>query len=377
MGTNSINYSSLSDQELIEERQRLKQQVVKFDLYQQATKISLNSLFGITGSTWFRFYDRDNFEAVTITGQFVIQYIAVEINSFLNAFFRTDNIDYILYIDTDSVYLAMETVVDRYKKALAKSNKPEPTTEEIVNFLDGFAKSKIEPAIDAGYKKMLDVINGTTEFKMKRESIAINGSWNAKKRYILSVLDNEGVRYPSPKLKYVGVEFAKATAPKYCRDKMKEAATIYLTGDKEKFYEYVEETKEGFYKLNPEEIGSPRGVSDLLKYHDAQIIYKSGTPIQVKGALVFNHLLEKMDLGMRYPKIKNGDKLKYVYLKTNPITKSNVISFSNILPKEFGLHQFVDYDLQYESSFENPLKLIVEAARWSLKPMTTLEGFFV
>lgn len=361
---------------LLEERAKYKQEAIKFDLYQQATKISLNSLFGVMGSTWFRFFDRDNFEAVTITGQFAIQYIAREINIFFNNFFKTTDIDYILYIDTDSVYLAMESVVERYKKAMANGNKPQPTTEEIVDFLDSFAQAKIEPAIDAGFTKMLGVINGTTHFKMKRESIAINGSWNAKKRYILSVLDNEGVRYSTPELKYIGVEFAKATSPKYCRDNMKEAARIYLRGDKDEFYEFVAKVKEGFYKLNPEEIAAPRGVSDLVKYADQQTIYKSGTPIQVKGALVHNHLIDKLDLGMRYQKIKNGDKLKYVYLKSNHITKSNVISFANVLPKEFGLHEFVDYDSQYESSFEKPLKLIVEAARWTLQPITTLEDLF-
>jgi DNA polymerase elongation subunit (family B) len=211
---------------------------------------------------------------------------------------------------------------------------------------------------------------------MKREAIANKGIWVAKKRYILNLFDEEGVRYEYPKLKVMGVEAVKSSTPEICRTKIKEAIRVIMNESEDDLIKYVADFKEVFKTLSPEEVAFPRSCNNLTKFSDSSMIYKKGTPIHVKGALIYNYYLHKHKLEFKYPVIKDSDKIKFLMLKIpNPI-KDTVISFSSKIPYEFDLHKYVDYDLQFQKTFTDPLKFILDSIGWKLEREATLEAFF-
>jgi len=369
--------AKLSTLDLKTEEKILVNEVAKFDLFQKATKISLNSLYGVIGNGYFRFFDLENAEAVTLTGQFIIQYIARALDEFLNKMCKTQGVRYVLYCDTDSVYLSMDKVV-----GMLKSRKADITHSEIIDNLDKTCSGLIEPFITQTFRDMVtNSLNGVGDFLfMKRESIADKAMWTAKKRYILNVYDDEGVRHKEADLKYIGVEIAKASAPKFCRDAMLKAVKLMMKGEREALWKLVEETRATFDTLQPEDIGFPRSVNGLEKYKDpsgrSPFVAGQGTPFHTKGALTYNFLLKTHQLGGKYQEIKEGEKIKYLYLKEPNKTKDRVIAFLNVLPKELGLNDFVDYNMQFEKSFIEPLGLILNPIGWSAEKRATLDSFF-
>ena len=211
---------------------------------------------------------------------------------------------------------------------------------------------------------------------MGREVIADRGIWTAKKRYILNVHDNEGVRLAEPKLKMMGIETAKSSTPQWVRKKLADALKVVMQGTEQELWEFVETARKEFRNLPPEEVAFPRGCKNLVQYADSTSIYSKGTPIHVRGSLLYNHLLKSKNLDMRYENIKNGEKIHFTYLSLpNPINE-NVISFINVLPKEFDLRRFVDYDMQFEKSFVDPLKVIITKLNWNVEPVASLNDFF-
>ena len=212
---------------------------------------------------------------------------------------------------------------------------------------------------------------------MKREAIADRGIWTAKKRYILNVHNNEGVQYAKPKIKVMGIEAVKSSTPAICRDAMKEMFKIIVQGDEKKTQNAIADFKDHFKTLTADKVAFPRGVSSVTDYQDSRTVYRKGTPIHVRGSLIYNHLLKKHNLTKKYRYITNGDKIKFVYLlKSNP-TRENVVSFADdYLPSEIGLSDFIDYDLQFEKTFLDPLDIILKSIGWSAEPISTLEDFF-
>jgi DNA polymerase elongation subunit (family B) len=211
---------------------------------------------------------------------------------------------------------------------------------------------------------------------MKREAIADRGIWTAKKRYILNVHDSEGVRYSEPKLKIMGIEAVRSSTPGSCRSKIKEALKIIMKDNETTLIQFIEKFKKEFFDMPVEDIAFPRSVNNLLEYSNSLTIYRKGTPIHVRGSLLFNHLLEKNKLTQKYTKINEGEKIKFVYLKMpNPI-RENVIAFSNILPEEFGLHEYIDYSMQFEKTFTDPLSKILDVINWNYERRSNLDLFF-
>jgi DNA polymerase elongation subunit (family B) len=332
---------------------------------QLALKTLLNSLYGAMGNNYFRYYDLRIAEGVTLSGQLAIRWAERSINEYVNHIVGTTNVDYVVAVDTDSNYVILDAVVKKF-------NPKNP-----VEFLNKFCKEGIEPIIVEAYNILFKKLNAReNRMVMKREAIADVGIWTAKKRYILNVHDNEGVRFTEPEIKMMGIEAIKSSTPEFCRDKLKETITCILRKSEAETQKSIAAIKTEFFAQEPHVIAFPRGIGEIDKYRSASTIYKKGTPINSRGALLHNKFLRDLNLISKYNEIRAGDKIKYLYLKTpNPINE-NVIAFIDILPTEFGLHKYVDYEMQFEKTFIDPLKLILDAIDWSVEERADLEFFF-
>jgi DNA polymerase elongation subunit (family B) len=251
-----------------------------------------------------------------------------------------------------------------------------------VDFLDKSVSKLIEPFIEKKYEELAQIMNCAGNYMhMKREVIASKGIWTAKKRYMLNVWDSEGVRYKSVKLKIKGIETTRSSTPQVVREKLKKSIDIIMNGDQEQLIDFICEFKKTFFSLPAEDVAFPRSVNNLKEYHSATSIYKKSTPIAVKGALIHNHFVRKMKLEKKYKLITDGDKIKFVYLKApNPICgpegKDMVITFLNSLPIELDLNNYIDYDTQFEKTFLEPLRNILNVIGWTVEKQNTLEEFF-
>jgi len=353
---------------------KLLRDISKFNNIQMAKKISLNSAYGAIGNVWFRYYNILVAEAITTSGQLAIRFIEHSLNEYLNKILNTRGEDYIIASDTDSVYITFDKLVSKVFVSDTDNNK-------IVEFLDTVAKEKIEPFIDKSYQELADYVNAYEQkMQMKREVIADKGIWVAKKRYILNAHDVEGVRYKEPKLKIMGVEAVKSSTPAACREKIKEALTIIMNEDDKVLNTFIQDFRTEFMNLKPELIAYPRSVNGLTKWTESHNLFKKGAPIHCKGAILYNHLLKEKKLQGKYPYIQEGDKIKFLHMKIPNTYQSTSISFMTKLPKELNLHNIIDYDMQFEKSFVEPLKFITNIIQWNIDgsygTQGTLEGFF-
>jgi len=342
----------------------LKREINRLGNTQMAIKILLNSLYGALGNQYFRYFDMRIAEGITLSGQLSIKWAEKTLNNAMNKILKTDD-DYVIAIDTDSIYVDMEPLVN-------KVNPPDP-----VKFLDKACSDKFEPILADGYADLFQRMNAfENRMVMAREVIADRGVWVAKKRYILNVHNNEGVQYAEPKVKMMGLEAVKSSTPMIVRNKFKEAYSIVLRGNEEELQKFVEDFYNDFSSLPAEDVSFPRGVSEIDKWNDLNTIYKKGTPIHVRGSLLFNKKMKEVGLDRSMEAIKNGTKVKFCYLKKpNPLME-NVIAFPQFLPKEFNMQQYIDYDLQFDKAFKEPLKLVTDAMGWQIEKINTLEGFF-
>ncbi len=336
---------------------------------QQVRKIALNSAYGALANQYFAFFDPNLAEGITTAGQMIIKTAENTINDFMNEVLKTDE-DYVIAMDTDSIYVSFDKMVQQiFPEGTEKS--------KIVDFLNEAGQQKILQVLTDGYEDLADYTNAFQQkMVMGREVIADRGIWTAKKRYILNVLDNEGVRLAEPKLKMMGIETAKSSTPQWVRGKLTEVLKVVMNGTEEEVWDFVETARKEFRNLPVEEIASPRGCNNLAQYSDATSIYGKGTPIHVRGALLYNHLLKKKNVHKRYENVKNSDKIHFTYLTVpNPINE-NVISFINVLPREFELNGYVDYDMQFDKSFIEPLRNIITLIGWNVEPVASLDSFF-
>ncbi len=349
----------------------LTKEIARCNNIQMAKKISLNSAYGAIGNQYFRYYKLENAEAITLSGQVAIRWIEEKLNNYMNKLLKTEDVDYVIASDTDSIYLHMGPLVDRVYEGREK------TTESVVNFLDKVAKMELEKYIESCYQELADYVNAYEQkMQMKRENIAERGIWTAKKRYILNVWDSEGVRYEEPKLKMMGIEAVKSSTPAPCRKMIKDGLKLMMSGTEDDVIKFIDECRSDFKKLPPEQIAFPRTASDVKKYYSSSSIYAHKTPIHIRGALLFNHYIKEKKLTNKYSLINNGEKVKYIFLKKPNIIQENVISFIQDFPKELGLDKYIDYELQFEKSFIDPLKSILDAIGWSVEKTVSLESFF-
>jgi len=336
---------------------------------QLARKIALNSAYGAIGNQYFRYFDVRHAEGITMAGQLTIRWIERDVNEFLNKMLKTTNVSYVVASDTDSIYIRLGEVVNRIFKD--KSD-----TRKVVRIMDKFCEETLQPQIDKSFEKLAKYVNAYEQkMIMKREVIANKAIWTAKKRYILNVFNEEGVELKEPKLKIMGIEAVKSSTPAACRDKIKEALKVIMTKDESALIQFIDDFRQKFKKLRPEDIAYPRSCNNLKKYSSKTTIYKKSCPIHVRGSLLYNNLLKKHKL-KKYEQVQEGDKIKFVQLKEPNPLRENVISFIGTLPKEFDLHKYIDYDNQFDKSFLEPLRLIVNAIDWSFERQSTLDDFF-
>jgi DNA polymerase elongation subunit (family B) len=332
---------------------------------QMALKILLNSLYGAIGNKWFRYFDMRIAEGITLTGQATIKWAEKYLNEYLNKTLKTDK-DYVVAIDTDSVYVTLDEFIKRFKPA------------NPVNFLDKLCSTSLEEALKEAFNELYISLGGyENKMVMGREVIADRGIWTAKKRYILNVHDNEGVRYTNPHLKIMGIEAIKSSTPAICRKALKDMFKRIIETDETTVQSDIQNFKKVFSQASAEEVSFPRSVQNIKKWTDKETIYKKGTPIHVRGALLHNELVRDKKLNNKIEKIHSGDKVKFTYLvKPNPI-KENVISFIDFLPKQFNLDEYVDYNLQFEKTFISAIEPVLSAVGWESEKTISLESFFV
>ena len=353
---------------------QLLKDISRYNNIQMAKKISLNSAYGAIGNNWFRYFDLMVATAITTSGQLSIRWIEKALNIYLNKILETKNVDYVIASDTDSVYITFDKLVNSVFKERG-------TNEKIVNFLDKIASEKLEPFILKSYTALAKTMNAYEQkMDMSREVIADKGIWTAKKRYILNAWDIEGVRYKTPQLKIMGIEAVKSSTPAVCRQKIKDALNIIMTGDDKMLNTFIQEFRDEFMELPPEDIAYPRSVNGLKKFSSSNGMFAKGAPIHCKGAILYNHLVKKHKLSNKYPIIQEGDKIKFLHMKQPNIYTASAFSFLTSMPKELDIMDRIDYDVQFTKSFVEPLRFITEKIRWKIDDsygtQGTLEDFF-
>jgi DNA polymerase elongation subunit (family B) len=344
--------------------------VARYNNLQLAKKVSLNSAYGALGSQYFRFYDLRQALAVTQAGQLSIRWIEGKLNAYMNKLLKSENEDYVIASDTDSIYLRLGELVTMVYPETKDPNK-------VIAFMDKVCEDKLQPYIDQSYQELASYVHAFSQkMQMKREGLSDKGIWTAKKRYILNVYNNEGVQYKEPQMKVMGLEMVKSSTPSVIREKMKETIRLIVNSDESAVQDFIEQFKKDFKNLPPEDVAFPRGINGLKDYSDSANLYKKGTPIHVRGAILYNFMLKEKDLSKRYPVIQEGEKLKFTYLKTPNPLKEDVISFPVRLPKEFGLHEYVNYDLQFDKAYIEPIRVILDCIGWKTEKQSSLEDFF-
>ena len=368
MYTDRVKYKNL----LLTEQKKGKaadtNKLAQYHNMQINLKIALNSAYGALGNQWFRFYDVRNAEAVSVAGQLSIRWAERAVNQYLNKILETENDDYVLASDTDSLYVTLDSLVQKVGLT---------DTDKIIEFMDKVCEGKIQNVIDKCYGEMAEYVNAFEQkMVMKREVLAEVGIWTGKKHYILNVHNSEGVQYDEPKLKIMGIEAIKSSTPEPCRNALKEAFKIMMNGTEDDVINYIEEFKIKFKTLPAEEVSFPRSVKGLAKYHDSASIYQKSTPIHVKGSLIYNKILQNKRLTRKYPKIQEGEKIKFAYLKEPNPTGDTVIAMLNALPDEFELKPYIDYEKQFSKSFLDPIIGILNVIGWEHERKTNIMGFF-
>jgi len=347
----------------------IEKRIAKYNNIQLAKKVSLNSAYGALGSQYFRFYDLRMALGVTTAGQLSIKWIENKLNDWMNNLLKSEK-DYVIASDTDSIYLNLGPLVNSIVKSKIE-------TPKVISIMDRICEDKIQPYIDKSYQELAEYVCAYSQkMEMKREGLSDKGIWTAKKRYILNVYNNEGVQYNEPQLKVMGLEMIKSSTPSVVRDKMKALIKILVSGTEDDVQSFIAQFREEFKHLPVEEISFPRGLNGLNTYSHAVTLYTKGTPIHVKGAILYNNKLKQMDLTKKYPLIQEGEKVKFTYLKMPNTFKDSVVSFPGRLPVEFGLQEFIDYDTQFEKTFLEPIKVILDCMGWKTEKSSSIEDFF-
>lgn len=365
------DFTNLSDDELLKLYENKKKEASQLHNKQMSIKILLNSLYGACANPYFIYFRPTIASSITKTGQLSVMWAEKAINEYINRVLKTENVDYVLYCDTDSVYVNFAPLLEK------TFGDKKITLEQGEAFIDKVCQSRISEVISRGYDDLSQTLNSYRQaMSMKREKINNRGLFIAKKRNILSTLNSEGVHYSIPKISVTGVEAVRSTTPAICRKKMMEGYEIIMNKTEKDLQQFVEDFKEEFVNLAPSDIGKVSGTNDIETYMDGPTGYKKGCPIHIRGCIVYNNMIRSMKLEDKYELIRSGDKIKFLYLKMPNPTGENIISFPDILPSEFGVEKYIDYDLQFEKVFLSSMDIVLQPIGWSWEKRASIESFF-
>lgn len=367
-----IDLTTLSDAELLAYRKKQSFDAAKYKNLQLAKKVELNAAYGALGNEYFRFFDVRQAEAVTLSGKLAIRWVENSLNAYFNRILKTDGKDYIIALDTDSVYLNLEKIVEAaFKDKTIETNKA-------IDFLDKFCNQHLQKEIDNAYEQLADYVNAfANKMRMKRESLADKAIFFGKKHYVINIHDEEGVRQTNPLLKIMGLSAIKSSTPQFARTRIRKAIELIINGDEATVQKYIREVEQEFASMPPEEIAFPRSCNGLVKYYDRDTGSKSGTPIHVRGSLIYNQLVKQHKLTKKLPLIQDGQKIRFVYMKEPNSIQSHVIAFPDKFPDELDIRKYVDYDTQFEKTFKDPMKEILDTIGWKVEKRNDLSAFFV
>jgi DNA polymerase family B len=364
-----MDLQKLTDAELNQLMIDTEKSVSRYNNLQQAQKILLNGGYGAMSNDNNRWYSDDIAESITLSGQLSARWIIEHVNAKFNSLYKTDNVDYVIACDTDSIHLNVQPAVD---KAFPGET---PTNEQKLAFLENFSQI-ISEWIKEGYDllaKELNVFESAMHMKLETISRAV---WTGKKHYVMEVRFNEGIRYDPPKMKIVGLEAVKSSTPKIVREWMTELFPLILDCNKKQIEQILADKWELYQTLPFESIASPRSVSDLEKYQDPVTVFGAGCPIAVRGALLYNYILFKDKLTDQLPLIQSGDKVRFCYMKLPNPFNQNVLAAPDTLPAQLQLEPYIDHRVQYDKTFADPIKAVIEAAGMRLTNEIDIEEFF-
>ena len=361
-------YKNMSDDELIALKASLEGSISSSNNIQMALKILANALYGAISNVGFRYFELPMAEAITLTGQVSDKHAAYSVNKAVNKMVGTDDVDYLVACDTDSFYVNLDPLVQKFF--------PNKSIEETTAWIDKFCDGVIQPVINKSTDHIFTICNGYEKLMAaKREAIASKSLIIKKKRYAMMVHNSEGVEYKPYKLKIMGLDMVKSSTPKVIRAALKDCLKIMFEDGEAALQEHVTKVKDMFMREKPENIAFPRGVSDLNKWtegvRDGEL--KSGTPIHVRASIMYNRFKDKSD-----PPIRNGDKIKFIYLKMPNPTKQDIIGFPVMgeMPMRDKLIKYIDWNLMFEKTFLAPLEGLTAACGWEHSKTASLEDFF-
>ena len=355
-----------------------------FDRRQLVQKILLNSLYGVLGLTVFRFYDIDNAEGTTTTGQKLIQFTEKIANNYYNNILGTKE-DYCIYTDTDSVfYSALPLIKNRFSNPKLDDDKF--MTEQILEIAD-----EVQTYINKSYNYFSSHflnIRGDHRFEIKQELIAKSAFWVTKKRYGQWIINDGGTA--CEKLDVKGLDIVRSSFPPAFRDFMtKVLKGILAKVPKEKIDEFILNFKKNLHKEELDKIALPTGVKGITKYIDKSkggftsktmfTSMKKGAPVHTKASVIYNDLLKHFKTTNHEP-ISNGNKVRWVYLKNNPLNIDGIAYKGYDDPKQIidFINQYVDRDKLFDKALSKKIKMFYDAMSWDMPvdKKNTIEKFF-
>lgn len=348
---------------------------------QLVQKILLNSLYGVLGLPAFRFYDVDNATAVTTTGQTVIKSTADMTNIKYNKELGTPDADSNIYIDTDSVFFSAAPLLDKRKPGW-KDNDQE-TIAGFVNDIAGEVQDYLNNFYDILGKKIFNI--DKHRFEIKKEFVSKAGIWIAKKRYAQWIISDNGVAVD--KLDVKGLDVVRSSYPAAFRSFMSEVLIEILRGDtEEQLTDKIYNFKNDLVNMDVVKIAKAGAVKNLSKYmpkkkdQTAMFQFPSGCPAHVKASIAYNQLLKHWKLDNQYAPLRDGDKIKWVYLKQNPYGLDAVALNGYDDPKEIMdlVTTYINYDKIFERELLKKLEDFYGALNWGavLSSTKTAEKFF-
>lgn len=363
--------TKLTDQQLVALKEQTEQKIAEYHNRQMALKILLNGGYGAMSNQFNRWYSDDVAESITLSGQLSARWIIKHINAYYNNLFNTEDVDYVIACDTDSVHLNVEPFVKQ------KFGKQIPDNDEVLEHLKQVSQD-LDVVIKEGYHLLSEELNVyEPAMHMKLEAIS-KAVWTGKKHYAMIVWIGEGgVKYNPPKLKLVGIEAVKSSTPQVCRDLMKQAIPLIIDGDIQQLKQFIDEKRKEFYTYSFEQIAFPRSLSDVEKYADPMTIYGKKCPPHVRGALVYNHFVISKKLSNQLRLIQSGDKIRFCYMKLPNPFKENIFTCPDNLPEILQLDEYIDYDTQFEKSFIEPLNHLTKAVGMHITDDIDISQFLV